>query len=100
MRHALDPDQLATYKADGFIAPLPVFDANEVADLRARFESFEAHYGGREAAAAKRTDLHLLQRWAWDVVTDPRIVEPITSVLGPDVLLWSTNWFIKEARDG
>ena len=27
---------------------------------------------------------------------DPRIVDPITDVLGPNVLLWSIDWFIKE----
>ena len=31
------------------------------------------------------------------MVTNPRIVDPITSILGPNVLLWSTNWFVTES---
>ncbi len=100
MQHSLDSDQQRTYDEHGFLSPLPVFTTAETAALRAQFEAFETRCGGREAASGKRTDLHLLQKWAWDVVTDRRIVDPIVSVLGPDVLLWSTNWFIKEPRDG
>ncbi len=33
------------------------------------------------------------------MVHDPRIVDPVSDVLGPNVLLWSLNWFIKEPRD-
>lgn len=46
------------------------------------------------------TDMHLLYRWAWNAVTDARIIDPVTSLLGPNVLLWSMNWFIKEPGDG
>ena len=99
MIYALTPEQLTFYDQQGFVSPLPVFNDDEVAELRSKFESFETLCGGKEAAAGKRTDLHLIQQWAWDVVTDPRIVEPILDVLGPNVLLWSTNWFIKEAND-
>ena len=98
MPHALDDTQQTRYEADGYLSPLRVFTPQETRDLRRQFEDFEARMG--DEAVARRTDLHLLQRWAWDVVTDPRVVEPVASVIGPDVLLWSTNWFIKEPRDG
>ena len=49
---------------------------------------------GRERAA--RQGLPITHAWAWDLVHDPRIVEPVSAVLGPDVLLWSMDWFIKE----
>jgi chlorinating enzyme len=100
MSYALTHKQSNEYRSRGFISPLPVFTPDEVAELRRQFEAFEDRAGGRVKAAATRTDLHLLQDWAWRAVTDPRIVDPITSVLGPNVLLWSMNWFIKEAMDG
>ena len=46
------------------------------------------------------TDMHLTHQWAWDAVHDPRIVDPVSDVLGANVLLWSMNWFIKGADDG
>tara|TARA_A100001015_G_scaffold100928_1_gene112081 strand:- start:3402 stop:4706 length:1305 start_codon:yes stop_codon:yes gene_type:complete len=44
-------------------------------------------------------DTHLIQRWAWDVATNPRILACASGALGDNVLLWSTNWFIKEPGD-
>lgn len=99
MPSSLTAAECRAYQRDGFLAPIDVFGAGEVARLRRCFEDFEAKLGP-ERALAMRTDLHLVQRWAWEVVTDPRIVGPVTDVLGPDVLLWSCNWFIKEPGDG
>ena len=95
----LTKEHIAHFGRDGFLTPVAVFDQNEVDELRRQFEAFEDRLGP-EQALARRTDLHLLQRWAWDVVQDPRIVEPVTQLLGPNVLLWSLNWFIKEPNDG
>lgn len=98
MDHSLTPQQKAQYERDGFLAPVPVFSPTEAAALRGALERFEQAQGGN--ASAMRTDLHLLERWAFDAITDDRVVAPVVSLLGPDVLLWSMNWFIKEARDG
>ncbi len=99
MKHQLTENQTADYHRDGFLSPIEVFTKSEVASLRTNFENFENHFGGIDKAATVRTDLHLLQNWAWSVVTNPRIVIPITQVLGPNILLWSTQWFIKEPGD-
>jgi ectoine hydroxylase-related dioxygenase (phytanoyl-CoA dioxygenase family) len=95
MRAGLSDEQCQRYEHDGYLSPLPVFDADEVRDLRARFEAFEELH-----ESTLRTDLHLLEKWAWHAVTDARVVDPVVSLLGPDVLLWSLNWFIKEPGDG
>jgi len=95
----LTENQISDYQRDGFLSPIQVFNEQEVTSLRLHFENFENHFGGIDKAASFRTDLHLLQDWAWSVINDPRIVTPITQVLGPNVLLWSTQWFIKEPGD-
>ena len=99
MSHHLTKNQIDDYHRDGFLSPIEVFNKEEVDSLRTHFERFENHYGGISAAASVRTDLHLLQNWAWSVINEPRIVAPITQILGPNVLLWSTQWFIKEPGD-
>ena len=91
---SLSAAEVDRFERDGFLSPIDVFDEAEVAGLRARFEAFESEVGADRAVAA-RTDLHLAQRWAWDVVTNPAIVGAVASVIGPDVLLWTVNWFVK-----
>ena len=99
MEYQLSENQIADYERDGFLSPIQVFKKHEIASLRTHFENFENHFGGIDEAASVRTDLHLLQDWAWSVINDARIVIPITQILGPNVLLWSTQWFIKEPGD-
>ena len=99
MKFQLTKEQLADYQRDGYLSPLTAYDQEETKRLRQEFENFETHFGGIKKSAPLRADLHLLQRWAWDVVTNPRIVDPITSILGPNELLWSTNWLVKESGD-
>ncbi|NKB99224.1 MAG: phytanoyl-CoA dioxygenase [Pseudomonadales bacterium] len=98
MNHALSSDQVALYEDVGYLSPIPVFSGLEVQTLRDQFERFESAHG--QKSAGLRTDLHLLERWAWDVVVDPRVVDRVVSLLGENVLLWSMNWFIKDAGDG
>ena len=86
--------QIASYHENGFLAPIPVFSAAETLAYRRRLEAAEAAAGvGKERSA--RAGLPITHQWAWDLVHDPRIVEPISAVLGPNVLLWSMDWFIK-----
>ncbi len=87
--------QREAFERDGFLFPIPVFSAAETRTLRRRLEVAEAEAPpGTERAA--RQALPITHAWAWDLVHDPRIVEPIAAVLGPNLLLWSMDWFIKE----
>ena len=92
--HALTESQIERFRRDGFLAPLPAFSASEAAMLRERLEAAEAAAGPNKERAA-RAGLPITHAWAWDLVHDPRLVEPIASVLGANVLLWSMDWFIK-----
>lgn len=102
MSNHLSAAEIASFHERGYLSPLPAIEAQEALSCRLALEAFESG-GARGNGLDTRlpaTDLHLLFRWAWDLVHDPRIVEPVSDVLGSDVLLWSLNWFIKEARDG
>jgi non-heme Fe2+,alpha-ketoglutarate-dependent halogenase len=95
MNTHLNQDQIATFHEQGFLAPLRAFTQDEAAALRAALEAIEQESEARDMATG-RFGLPLTTQWAWDLVHDPRIVDPISDVLGPNVLLWSMDWFIKE----
>ncbi len=95
----LSGDQIDSFHENGFLFPVRAFSSQEARTLRDRLEVAEAR-AKRGTERAARQGLPITHAWAWDLVHDPRIVEPISAVLGPDVLLWSMDWFIKEPGPG
>ena len=89
-------DAIEQYARDGYYHPIPVLGREEVADLRGRLEAFEAREGGK-LQPVQRNKSHLLFKWLDDLIRDPRVVDPMEDLLGPDILCWNTLFWIKEA---
>jgi hypothetical protein len=64
--------------------------------LRERLEAFEKETGG-PLKGDLRHKSHLLFSWLGDLVRHERIVDAIEDLYGPNLLCWTTNFFIKEA---
>jgi Phytanoyl-CoA dioxygenase (PhyH) len=92
----LSAEQVAQFHRDGYVFPVPVMSPQEASGLRRRLEAFEATQGGR-LEATQRSRSHLLFKWLDDLIRDPRILDPIEQLIGPDVLCWSTIFWIKDA---
>ena len=86
------------YRRDGFYFPVPVLTPGEALGLRRRLEAVEAEHGGRLTGEIRHKP-HLLFTWLADLVRHPAILDAVEDVLGPNLLVWSTSFFIKEARD-
>jgi non-haem Fe2+, alpha-ketoglutarate-dependent halogenase len=98
MTKVLSSEALAGYHRDGFSFPIPVLTSAEALALRRRVEAVEAAHGGRLAGELRQKP-HLLLTWLADLVRHPRILDAVEDVLGPNLLVWSTSFFTKEARD-
>lgn len=85
-------------RRDGFYFPVPVLSLDEAAHYRRCLEAHEARSGG-PLQGNWRHKTHLLFTWADELVHHPRILDAVESVLGPDILCWTTNFFIKEAAN-
>ncbi len=96
MAKVLSEAAIGCYEDDGYLFPIPVLDADEVADLRRRLESFEAAQAG-PIAGAQRSKAHLLFKWLDDLMRSSRILDVIEDLIGPDLLCWNTIFWIKEA---
>ena len=92
---ALDPAAVAAYKRDGIHFPVRVFDAAEAARMLARLEAIEARHGGRLPERLNQKP-HLLFPWLNALIRDPRILDPVQAILGPDLLCWSAQFFAKD----
>ena len=92
----LDPATVDRYRQQGFIPCLDVMPPEEALLLRATLEAFEASQGGH-LKPAQRSRAFLLFPWLDQLIRDPRVLDPIEQLIGPDILCWSTIFWIKEA---
>jgi non-haem Fe2+, alpha-ketoglutarate-dependent halogenase len=97
MPKALTDDQVAAYHRDGYLAPVTVMDEAAARKLRATLEAIEAGMGG-PLRGDLRHKAHLLFPFLAGLIRHPDILDAIEDVLGPDILCWNTNFFIKEAE--
>ena len=94
----LTADQVAAFRRDGYFAPLRVLPADEAAQLRTRLEAFEAG-DGLVMKSTARNKPHLLFTWLDRLIRHPAIVDAVEDILGPDLLVWGSSFFIKEPHD-
>ena len=98
MPKALKPGQIVNYRANGYLYPLDGLSAAEVKKYCTDLAVTESHLGGSLMAIDKkyRGNLHFMCRWVDEIARYPRIVDVVEDLLGPDILLYTSRFFIKE----
>ena len=94
---ALTQAAIEQYQAQGYYAPVPALSPVEAAAARAQLEAYEAGADGMKGPLRHKS--HLLFTWLNDLIRHPRILDAVEDVIGPDILCWSSSFFIKNARD-
>ncbi len=97
MPKLLSQAAVETYRRDGFYSPVRVMSAADARHYRNALEAHEAQ-AGQPLQGNMRHKTHLLFTWADELVHHPRILDAVEDAIGPDILCWTTNFFIKEAR--
>jgi non-haem Fe2+, alpha-ketoglutarate-dependent halogenase len=97
MTKRLTADEVSRYRRDGFHFPIRVLSAGEAHACRDRLEAHERATGG-PIAGNMRHKVHLLFTWAHELARHPAILDAVEDIIGPDILCWSSTFFIKEAR--
>lgn len=96
----LDPTDVTRYRDDGYLRPIPVIPAKEAAQLRAELEDMEDTWLDADLPhplnTYKRVNAHCVIPMAHRIAADPRVLDVIEGILGPDILIWSVEFFIKE----
>jgi chlorinating enzyme len=108
MGKVLDHGAVERYRSDGYLPALRVFSMQQAGSLRRELEAFEAAHGpvftenrprpGDPFQGSYRFKSHLLFKWLADSVRNSLILDAVEDLIGPDILCWTTHWFIKEAH--
>ena len=97
MPKTLSSAAVDAYRRDGYYFPVPALTASEATHYRSCLEKHEAETGA-PLQGNLRHKAHLLFTWVDELVHHPKIVDAAEDVLGPNLLCWTTNFFIKEAN--
>ena len=93
-------DIVTTYRKNGFVAGLPALAPDQVRQMRTYIEHLEADYaegaGGHSLAQFFRVNGHVVIPQLAEAARNPRILDIVEAILGPDLLAWSVELFIKE----
>jgi non-haem Fe2+, alpha-ketoglutarate-dependent halogenase len=93
--------QVGKWRQDGFLSPFALLDAEQLQVCRYGLQRFEDWLGGPVNGVAEmkwRTMPYLVLPWAARLAQDPRILDAVEDLLGPDLLIYTSTFFIKEPR--
>ena len=95
----LTPEQIDRYNTDGFLFPIDIFSATEMAEIRAYIDdlvpkALAAGWGNYDVV-----NWHKTCRGIWDLITEPRIIDVVADLLGDSVVLRHSHLFAKLPGD-
>ncbi|MEU6743659.1 phytanoyl-CoA dioxygenase family protein [Streptosporangium sandarakinum] len=93
-RHYID-----SFHTRGFIPRIKVKDEAEAEKVRQEWNALETREGLRGEAYSTTHSRHLDQRFVWELVRDPAILDAVEPLIGPDILLFGTRFFCKYGGD-
>jgi non-heme Fe2+,alpha-ketoglutarate-dependent halogenase len=95
---ALTKAQVDSYHFDGFLFPIPALTQDEVATCLVGLHRLESDLGSPVAEADVKWRSHAYAHSPWfnDLIRHPRILDAIEDVIGPNILVWTSTFFIKE----
>ena len=94
----LSDNQRDQYRETGLAFPIRVLSQAEASGHLASYRATDRATGGA-GKAAQMPQVHRFFDWAWELSTDPRVLDAVESVIGPDILLWSASVFPKLPLD-
>ncbi len=95
---ALTQEQVASFRHNGFLFPIAALSPAEVRTCLAGLTRLEADLGCPVAQAEVKWRSHAYAHSPWfnDLIRHPTILDAVEDVIGPNILVWTGTFFIKE----
>ena len=95
----LSKEEINAYRERGLFFPKRVLSVEEASGCLAELESYESETGG-PVSGKWRYKSHLVFPWINRLMRHPRMLALAKSVLGEELMVWTTHLYPKEAGDG
>jgi ectoine hydroxylase-related dioxygenase (phytanoyl-CoA dioxygenase family) len=96
----LSQAQVARYRRDGYLFPFPALSTSELAEYNDGLARFE-HWLGQPVNQGDfrwRSASYVFLPWVDALVRHPKILDTVEDLIGPNILVYTATWFIKEAH--
>lgn len=92
-------EQVASFHRDGFLFPVPMLSPAEVEARLADLARYEEWLGCPLSRVTDRkwvTMPYSHLPWCNELIRDPRVLDVVEELIGPDILVWTSTFWIKE----
>jgi hypothetical protein len=95
---ALTAEQVASFRHNGFLFPIAALTHPEIATCLVGVDRLEGELGCpiAEADVKWRSHAYAHSPWFNTLIRHPRILDAVEDVIGPNILVWTSTFFIKE----
>lgn len=97
----LSPDEIAAFNREGYLKPFRIFDEAEAEANRAYFDDLlhKIQQADNEKDSYAVNGYQVRCKGIYELVRNPRIVDLVADLIGPDVVCWATHYFCKLPHD-
>lgn len=92
--------EIDRFNREGYLKPFRIAETSEIADIRSYFDHLLVRYAAEGKDSYSISSAHLRHRRVWDLLTNARIVDLVSDLLGPSVIGWGSHFFCKMPGDG
>ena len=90
----MDSETVRLFEEDGYLTALPIHGPEAVRGIRDQFNALE-NAEGKENCSIRLINRHMDIPFIWQLATDPKILDYIELLMGPDIMVLATHIFCK-----
>ena len=93
--------QRQQFEQNGYLCPLQALNTGEVQHYLSCYLDYTAYHKQRLDALRPNqryqvlSETHFVLPWVHEIVSKTQILDAMETLLGPNLLVWNTNWFSK-----
>ena len=99
IKPAVSKDLGKQFFDDGYLLPVDIYSPEEAQAFRDELEDLETRLGDIKTGNKNQLNYpHLLFRFANEICHNQKLLDVVESIIGPDILVWNSTFFIKEPQ--
>ncbi|MDG2482042.1 MAG: phytanoyl-CoA dioxygenase family protein, partial [Alphaproteobacteria bacterium] len=98
MGKELSDEQVACWRDQGYVAPVDVIDRDHAVRCRRQLEEAEAIVREKGWDRVLAYKAHVVMPFLVEIARSPHLLDAIEDVIGPDIVLYDSDFFIKEGH--